>query len=95
MHVADASNPRVDRHIDAVRQLLGEIGIGDLPECLVLNKCDLLDPAEAACIASEYGGVPVSALRGEGLEELLAVLEAAAFPEQRPGGARGVDACSP
>ncbi len=95
LHVADASNPRVDRHIDAVRELLGELGFGDLPECLVLNKCDLLDPEDAARIASEHGGVPISALGGEGLEKLLAVLEATAFPEQRPGGARGVDGCRP
>ena len=95
LHVADASNPRVDRHIDAVRELLGELGFGDLPECLVLNKCDLLDPEDAARIAREHGGVPISALGGEGLEKLLEVLEAAAFPEQRPVGARGVDACRP
>ena len=90
LHVADASNPRVDRHIEAVRELLGEIGLGEVPECLVLNKCDRLDPTQAARIADEYGGVAISALRRSGLERLLASLEAVVFPEPAPGGVRGV-----
>ena len=40
LHVADAASPELDEQIDAVRRVLGEIGAGDIPEVLALNKID-------------------------------------------------------
>ncbi len=72
LHVADASVPELDQQVGAVRDVLGEIGAGDLPEVLALNKADLLRGSERARAARRYpGSVLVSALTGEGLEELL------------------------
>jgi GTP-binding protein HflX len=83
LHVADASVPeQLDRQVGAVRDVLGEIGAGDLPEVLALNKADLLRGSERARAARRYpGAVLVSALTGEGLEELL---EAVAETLPRP-----------
>ena len=55
----------------AVRQVLGEIGAGGLPEVLALNKWDLLDEMERARVLRRFpDGIPVSALTGDGLEQL-------------------------
>src|SRR5207247_6576280 len=42
VHVGDASSRELDTQVDAVRRVLGEIGAGDIPELLALNKIDLL-----------------------------------------------------
>jgi GTP-binding protein HflX len=58
--------------------VLAEIGAGGIPEVLVLNKLDLLSELDRDRAARRHqDGVPVSALRREGLEPLLERLEAA------------------
>ncbi|MFM8744358.1 MAG: GTPase HflX [Cytophagales bacterium] len=42
LHVVDAAHPFHDNHIEVVRQTLAEIGAGNIPTVLVLNKIDLL-----------------------------------------------------
>jgi GTP-binding protein HflX len=71
LHVADASAPAVGDQVTAVRGVLSDIGAGDLPEVLALNKWDLLDEMERARALRRFPeGVPVSALTGHGLEKL-------------------------
>jgi GTP-binding protein HflX len=82
VHVADASNPEVEHHIESVRATLAELGLADKPEQLVLNKCDRLEPDEAARLAREHDGIAISALTGAGLRDLLEALEAIAFPTE-------------
>jgi GTP-binding protein HflX len=68
LHVADASAPDLEDQIAAVRDVLGEIGAGLLPEVLALNKWDLVDPVERERVRRRHpDGVPVSALTGEGV----------------------------
>jgi GTP-binding protein HflX len=72
LHVADASAPDVEEQVAAVREVLAEIGAGDVPDVLALNKVDLLSEVERARVARRFPeGVPVSALAEEGLEQLL------------------------
>jgi GTP-binding protein HflX len=80
LHVADASSPDVEVHIEDVRKILKELGVGEIRECLVLNKCDRLPSEEAATLARQLGGIPISALKGQGLEELLRMAGAKLFP---------------
>jgi GTP-binding protein HflX len=82
LHVADAAAPDLDQQIRAVRDVLAEIGAGELPEVLALNKADLLRGSERARVARRHpGAVLVSALTGEGLDGLLdAVAEALPRP---------------
>jgi GTPase len=69
--VADATSETLDEQQDAVRRVLGEIGAGDIPEILVLNKIDLVPGSMRARLAGRFpGSVAVSALTGEGAEEL-------------------------
>ena len=71
LHVVDAATPEVERRIAAVHEVLDELGLGDAPEILVFNQVDRLPPGVGRSIAARHDGVAVSALRGEGLEELL------------------------
>jgi GTP-binding protein HflX len=78
VHVADAASPDLAEQIDAVRRVLGEIGAGDIPEVLVLNKIDRVGGSERVRLARRYAGsVSVSALTGEGVDGLLQTLEEA------------------
>jgi GTP-binding protein HflX len=86
LHVVDASSPSLETHIETVRAILRELDLADKPECLVLNKCDRLEPRKTERLARRLGGVPVSALRGEGLEALLEHLDPLVFPEGELAG---------
>jgi GTP-binding protein HflX len=77
-HVLDASAPesRAQEMQRAVEQTLEEIGAGDRPHLLVLNKIDLLDEAEREELRLRHPqAVLVSAHTGEGLTELGERLE--------------------
>jgi len=71
LHVVDSATPEAEAQMEAVRTVLSEIGAGEIPELTVFNKSDLA-PAKAAELARRYPGtVVVSAVRGDGVEELL------------------------
>jgi GTP-binding protein HflX len=77
LHVVDASAPddEQDRQVEAVDEVLHEIGAGDLPLEVVLNKLDLLDPLARRRLQNRFpAAAQVSALTGEGLDELKAGL---------------------
>ena len=76
LHVIDASNPERDRHIAAVRSVLAEVGAEKVPVIEVFNKCDQLDEGERARVRAVHpAALCLSALTGEGRDELIAVLE--------------------
>jgi GTP-binding protein HflX len=71
VHVADATSQNLDEQVDAVRRVLREIGAGHIPEVLALNKIDRVVGSVRARLAGRFpGSVAVSALTGEGAEEL-------------------------
>lgn len=70
VHVVDGSGPDPDGNIDAVRQVVREIGGDSVPELLVFNKADR-SPSAAALAAAHPGSVAISAATGEGVDELL------------------------
>ena len=77
LHVVDASAPddEQDRQREAVGDVLHEIGAGELPVVTVLNKIDRVDPLGRRRLTNRFPEAPqVSALTGEGLEELTAEL---------------------
>ena len=75
LHVVDASAPGVEEREAAVESVLKEIGAGERPRLLVLNKADRT-PAERLRALSEAraGSAVVSALTGGGLEGLLSAV---------------------
>jgi GTP-binding protein HflX len=73
VHVVDGSGPDVQAHVDAVREVLGEIGAGEVPELICFNKADRADGIERL-VRDTPGSVAISALTGEGVEQLLATI---------------------
>jgi GTP-binding protein HflX len=87
LHVVDASADEEDRlgMMRAVDEVLEEIGAGDRPRLLVLNKIDALDEDGRAEIAHRHrDAVMVSALTGEGLDTLADRVEEAFKATMRP-----------
>ena len=78
LHVVDGSDPEPEAQIAAVRSVLAEIGAGDVPELVVINKSDAADPIVVEGLRRrEHGCVLVSARTGAGLDDLRVVLEEA------------------
>jgi len=72
LHVIDASAPDRDRRMNAVRQVLTEVGAMDVPMIEVYNKCDALTPDEKRRLQEQDpSAVRISALTRDGLDELL------------------------
>ncbi len=79
LHVLDASAGEEQAAVNrqAVEETLEEIGAGEQPRLLVLNKADLLDAEEREQLRHAYPRATlVSAATGEGLEELCERIEA-------------------
>ncbi|HEY7949678.1 MAG TPA: GTPase HflX [Solirubrobacterales bacterium] len=80
LHVVDAGAPEERRQADmrAVDEVLEEIGAGESPRLLVLNKADLLDGENRdEALMLHPDAILVSALTGEGLDELRKRVEQA------------------
>jgi GTP-binding protein HflX len=74
LHVVDASSPFIHRQIEAVEQVLEEIGAGGRPIMLALNKTDVAPcdvPLQSESTVQALSMVRVSALKGEGIDDLL------------------------
>src|SRR5687767_6637932 len=76
LHVIDAAAPDRDRRMAAVHAVLAEVGATSVPSIEVFNKCDQLGEGERARLAALYpGALCVSALTGEGRDEVIASME--------------------
>ncbi|RJP31212.1 MAG: GTPase HflX [Actinobacteria bacterium] len=71
MHVIDVSSPAMRRRIDAVEDVLEELGASEIPTIYILNKCDLLGEEGVEDADDLPGGVLTSTVTGEGLARLL------------------------
>ncbi|MDE2297594.1 MAG: GTPase HflX [Burkholderiales bacterium] len=87
LHVVDCSSPVLAEQMAEVQRVLDEIGASGIPQVLVFNKLDRLDetqrPRELRDLLEFDAGVRVprvfvSALTGEGLAALRAVISEAA-----------------
>jgi GTPase len=98
LHVMDASAEDVEERESAVSAVLEEIGAADRPAIAVLNKSDRIAPERGRSLqAARPGSVVVSALTGDGLEELgtaiarhLELLPKTVRLRFRAGDARGI-----
>ncbi len=73
LHIIDITHPQAISQAEAVNKTLQEIEADDLPSLPVLNKIDRLDDYAQAEKAMETftGAVAISALHGEGIDQLL------------------------
>lgn len=79
LHVVDATHPNAKEQIEAVEDTLAELGVDHLPTVIALNKIDLLAASNPNLESSDlnHPAVLVSALTGQGIDTLLAAVEAA------------------
>jgi len=76
LFVVDASDPAFRAQLAVTREVLAELGTGDIPSRLVLNKCDKLTPAEVAALQAEFpDGLPLSARSPSDVANLRLVLQ--------------------
>lgn len=72
LNVCDASSGEAQLHFEVAKSLLLQLGC-EAPVVPVLNKCDLVPGLEAFPMIG--GGLRVSAITGEGLQQLLTEVE--------------------
>ena len=79
IHVIDVSNPTWEKQERAVLSVLDDMNAANKPIVRVLNKIDLLDPETAEYLKYEAAltdnTVAVSSLRGDGMNDFVAVTE--------------------
>jgi GTP-binding protein HflX len=94
LHVVDAASPALLEQQAEVERVLDEIGAGSVPQVLVFNKCDLLEPSRQPRSAVDEVEVHpglrrprvfVSARDGQGLDALRQVIADVAMARQRGG----------
>ncbi|MCX6357767.1 MAG: GTPase HflX [Candidatus Aureabacteria bacterium] len=77
LHVIDSAHEHCEEQIEAVCGVLKEIGAGEKPVIAAFNKIDL--PRTGACLGRYARAFPssvrISALKGDGIGELLQMLE--------------------
>jgi GTP-binding protein HflX len=74
LHIVDANHVNARAHISAVHSTLEEIGGAEIPMILVLNKMDAVHyQTELQQLLDE--AISISALTGEGTDQLLLVIE--------------------
>lgn len=77
LHVVDASHTEPDTQVEAVERVLIQIKADRIPKIVALNKADQIEEETRTRVQRMFPeGVFVSALRKEGLEELMDVISA-------------------
>ena len=76
VHVVDGSHPDPREQIRAVRQVINDIGGGDIPEIIAINKADIALPEVLMqLLREESNSFAFSARTGFGLDTLLKAIE--------------------
>jgi GTP-binding protein HflX len=86
LHVVDAADPAREQQIAAVETILGDLGLGETPRLLVLNKIDLVPDDERSQLPRGERGlpaVPISAQDRTTVAPLLESMETALWREGR------------
>ncbi len=77
LHVVDVTHDNAQQQAETVLQVLSELGADEQPIVVALNKIDLLPNADELSeqLSDLPNSVPISALSGQGLVQLLARIE--------------------
>ncbi|HEY8983453.1 MAG TPA: GTPase HflX, partial [Streptomyces sp.] len=76
IHVVDGSHPTPEEQLAAVREVIRDVGATAVPEIVVINKADAADPLTLQrLLRIEKRSIAVSARTGEGIAELLALID--------------------
>jgi GTP-binding protein HflX len=85
LHVVDAANPEAEGQIEAVNGVLNDLGLGERPMVLLLNKADAVGDQAALTVLRQRHphGLLISARTGEGLDTMRAEVDRRMRGEQR------------
>jgi GTP-binding protein HflX len=74
VHVVDGTAEHVETQMHAVQTVLSEIGAGEVPQLVVINKADRAPQAAKELAHRIDGSVLLSAKTGDGIDEFLRVV---------------------
>ncbi len=86
LHVVDRANPQRDEQMQAVADVLSEIGAAQVPQWVVYNQIDRVPGLEPEVVRDAYGkilNIKVSAFTGVGIDALREALAEAARDANR------------
>jgi GTP-binding protein HflX len=76
VHVVDGSHPDPQEQLRAVREVIRDIGGGEIPEIIAINKADIAPPEKLMqLLREEANSFAFSARTGFGIETLVAAIE--------------------
>ncbi len=76
LHVVDGSHPAPEEQLAAVREVFRDVGAVNVKEIVVVNKADAADPLVLQrLLRMEKHSIAVSARSGQGIEQLLALID--------------------
>ena len=93
LHVIDITHAKAPEQTEVVETVLKDLGLGDQPRLLVINKMDLLEPASENVSPARrpswdaHSSVLISAAKGWNLDPLLQEVEARLMASGGPSGA--------
>lgn len=77
VHLVDISHPLAQQQIDAVERVLKELDVESIPKLVLWNKIDNTDePLSVKEEAQKQGIICISAMNGDGLEDLCNAVQA-------------------
>lgn len=85
LHVVDISNTRFEEQIASVRKILGELGLDDKEQLLVLNKMDRVSPEIVDNLRVRLNAVAVAAKDPSTFPPLLNAIEAFLWDSKMAG----------
>jgi GTP-binding protein HflX len=90
LHVQDVSSPHWIEHREGVEEVLKELGLSEIPRLEVMNKVDLVPEHSMERRLWPRGAIPVSALKKEGLRELIKAIANHLPPMSTDGDRPGI-----
>ncbi len=75
IHLVDISSPNFEDEMRSVNNILSEILSRDIPRILVFNKVDLVDGVEFENRIKRFGGIGISAIKGDNVQELIEIIK--------------------
>ncbi|HXX56475.1 MAG TPA: GTPase HflX, partial [Thermodesulfovibrionales bacterium] len=85
VHLVDASNPRFEDHIAAVRRILEDLNVGKKEQLLVFNKIDRVPPELVAVLKTRFNAIALSSLDPSTFRPFLDAIEAYIWDSKMTG----------
>jgi len=80
LHIVDCGDERLEYYREQVNDVLQQIGADSIPQILVLNKSDKVEPIYLSFLARRYpDAISISALNGDNVSALLELAEKTIF----------------